>query len=303
MKNKTKKIFATACLGLVGMGCLTGCSMSDKQKAALDLITEKSDEIITLLEENMELQNAQLSKADAVELIALARTKLALSKYNEFCMKTSSMAYQGAFEKELGHAQGSAPYVYYKKTDKMKYVALCDFDGSLNSIKKADFENDTAYYYGAKENQKQDLVYSSGMFDLSSQIDPFTILGLQIDISVEDIVNIENTEKGYKFNVLSTIHDLDLLEEYKYFVDTLMATFEVSRDADILSGTFEMVHKEYEEENLVIEQDGSVRVGENGLPDLLGCNEIISLTYNIEYQYNNIDFKTFDDKIAEIEAE
>ena len=79
MKNKTKKILAGVGLGLVGMGCLTGCSMSDEQKAALDLITEKSDKIVNLLEDNMELQNAQLSKTDAAELVALAQTKLKLN--------------------------------------------------------------------------------------------------------------------------------------------------------------------------------------------------------------------------------
>ena len=69
MKNKTKKILAGACLGLVGMGALTGCSLNDDQKKALDLITEKSDEIVNLLEKNMQLTNSKLSKEEAYKEI------------------------------------------------------------------------------------------------------------------------------------------------------------------------------------------------------------------------------------------
>ena len=53
MKSKTKKILAGACLGLIGMGALTGCGLSADQQAALDLVTEKTDSIINLLEEIM----------------------------------------------------------------------------------------------------------------------------------------------------------------------------------------------------------------------------------------------------------
>ena len=62
MKNNTKKILAGICLGLVGMGCLTGCAMSDEQKAALDLVTEKTDKIVDLLEDNMEYNNKKISQ-------------------------------------------------------------------------------------------------------------------------------------------------------------------------------------------------------------------------------------------------
>ena len=301
MKNKIKNVLAGACLGLVGMGFLTGCSMTVDQKAALDLITEKSDEIVRLLEENMELQNEQLSKTDAVELVALARTKLLLNKYDELYMKTESQAYDGFWEKSRGSAQGNAPFVYYKKTDTMKYVALCDFDGSLFSIQKADFENNTAYNYDAKDNEKTDTEFESGMFDLSSQVDIMTLIGLK-EISVEDIVNIESTENGYKFNILVTIHNMENVGTRGYQMITVMATFEITKDANLKSGTFDYVSKYYDIDQLEKDDEEKVVLGEDGLPNIISaCKNVVSLTYNVEYKYSDIDFKFIEDKITEIE--
>ena len=304
MKNKTKKILAGACLGLVGMGCLTGCAMSDEQKAAIDLMTEKYDEIVNLLEENMQLQNAQLSKTDAVELVTLAQTKLKLNIYDELYMKTTSTAYEGFFEKKLGSAQSNAPFVYYKKTDTMKYAALCDFDGSLKIIQKADFENDIAYMYNAEVDQKQETEFSSGMFDLSSQVDPLSSIGLK-HITVDDIVNIETTEDGYKFNILATVYNFNNNGGTEsHIVTTYMSTFEITKEANFKSGTFNVVNKNYTAEE-VEKEGGQVVLDEEGLPvlNVYACNNILSVTYNVEYQYEGINFNFIDDKIAQIEAE
>ena len=306
MKNKTKKILAGVGLGIVGMGCLTGCAMTDEQKAAIDLITEKSDEIVNLLEENMQLQNAQLSKVDAVELVALAQTKLKLNIYDELYMKTTSAEYEGFFEKKLGYAQSNAPFVYYKKTDTMKYATLCDFDGSLQIIQKADFQNDIAYMYNAQVDQKVEDEFSSGMFDLSSQVDPLSLIGLT-HIAVDDIVNIETTEDGYKFNILATVYNPNNNGGIEsHIVTTYIATFEITKDANFKSGTFNVVNKSYTAEE-VKKEGGQVVLDEDGLPvlndDVFGCNDISSMTYNVEYQYEGIDFGFIDDKIAEIESE
>lgn len=298
MKNKTKKILAGACLGVVGAGLLTGCSMTDSQKVALDLITDKTDEIISLLEENMELQNAQLSKTDAVELVVLAQTKLKLNKYNELYMKTTSTAYDGFFEKKTGNAQSNAPYVYYKKTDDMKYVALCDFDGSIKIIQKADFANDNAYIY--EIDQKLDTEFKSGMFDLGSQLDPLSLIGLK-RIMVDDIVNIETTVDGYKFNILATVYNTS---NQNHIITTYMATFEITNEANFKSGTFDVVNKAYTADEVVLDDQDNVILDDEGLPVLkvYACSNISSITYNVEYAYNAINFDFIDDKIAEIEA-
>lgn len=48
MKNKTKKILATACLGLVGAGCLVGCDMNPEDLSKWE---QKADSVIASLEE------------------------------------------------------------------------------------------------------------------------------------------------------------------------------------------------------------------------------------------------------------
>ena len=84
MKKKTRNILAGTCLGIVGMGCLTGCSMSAEQQTALDLITDKADEIVDLLEKNMEFNNTKLTKEEAAEKILLARNNASLGLYKEY---------------------------------------------------------------------------------------------------------------------------------------------------------------------------------------------------------------------------
>lgn len=73
MKNKTKKILAGACLGLVGMGALTGCSINSEQQAAIDMAVSKADELIELVEKTSE----SLTKEDVNKLLEL------LTKMNE----------------------------------------------------------------------------------------------------------------------------------------------------------------------------------------------------------------------------
>ena len=130
MKNgKFTKILAAVGLGITGASVLAGCSLSDDQQKVLDLITEKADTIIELTEKNMQLTNSQLSKADAVEMILLARTKLSLGLYDEMFVDTLGTAYTGFFDKVVGNAQGIAPKVYFRKTNDFKYVVLGDYDG------------------------------------------------------------------------------------------------------------------------------------------------------------------------------
>lgn len=301
MENKAKKILAGVGLGLVGMSCLTGCSLTDSQQKALDLLTEKSDEIISLLEENLELTNSQLSKADAIELLGLARTKLSLGKYNELLMKTTSAAYEGFFEKKIGYAQSNAPYVYYKKTNDMIYTALCDFDSSLSILQTANFVNNEAYTYNAKSDEKQENTYTSGMFDMGILLDSFDIIGLK-SITADDIANIEYTEDGYKFNVLATTYNVS--SDEKHIVSTYLATFEISKNADLKLGTFDIIEKTYLESELQKDENENIILDESGLPISLTykCNDISSYTYCVEYQYENIDFSQFDDLIAQLEA-
>ena len=83
-----------------------------------------------------------------------------------------------------------------------------------------------------------------------------------------------------------------------------MATFEITKEANFKSGTFYVVNKTYTADE--VEKDGGgIILDDEGLPvlNVYACNNISSITYNVEYQYENIDFDFIDDKIAEIETE
>ena len=71
MKNTTKKILAGACLGLVGLGCLTGCDMSSedmsKWEQKADAVIEKLDNTNETTKESNILLEQQLSKLSKQE--------------------------------------------------------------------------------------------------------------------------------------------------------------------------------------------------------------------------------------------
>jgi hypothetical protein len=82
-----------------------------------------------------------------------------------------------------------------------------------------------------------------------------------------------------------------------------MSTFEITKEANFKSGTFNVVNKNYTAEE-VEKEGGQVVLDEEGLPvlNVYACSNISSITYNVEYQYEGINFDFIDDKIAEIEG-
>ena len=196
----------------------------------MDLITEKADTIIELTEKNMQLTNSQLSKADAVEMILLARTKLSLGLYDEMFVDTLGTAYTGFFDKVVGNAQGIAPKVYFRKTNDFKYVALGDYDGSIVTANKAVFATNKVYTYTHAGNVTSD--YTSNCFDLSTQLDVFEMLGYGT-VTIDDIVNVENKADSYRFNLLRKNYMVS--GGSNVIISTLLSTVEISKTGDILS--------------------------------------------------------------------
>ena len=85
MKNTTKKILVGACLGLVGMGCLTGCDMSaeelSKWEQKADTVIEKLDNTNETTKESnilLEQQLNKLSKQEAYDILSNANTNMKL---------------------------------------------------------------------------------------------------------------------------------------------------------------------------------------------------------------------------------
>ncbi len=278
------KILAAAGLGVMGATLFAGCSLSDEQQKALDLVAEKADKIIELTEKNMQLTNSQLSKTDAAEMILLARTKLALGLYDEMYVNTLGTAYTGYFDKVVGNAQGIAPHVYFRKTNDFKYVGLGDYDGTLQVVTKAVFAKNKIYTYTEAGTAESD--YDSNCFDFT-QLDIFNMLGFGT-ITAEDIVNIENLDGSYKFNLMKSFYDG---EGTAVSMHILLSTVEISKSGDILGCEFDLVNKVLPKEDVQLDGEDIVE-GVDGMPIVENFDDIRvdALNYKTTYKYTDIDF-------------
>ena len=70
MKNKSKKLLVAACLGVIGAGCLTGCSMSSedmekwdkKADVIIETLTEQNEKYEEIIE-SLQKENAKIKEA------------------------------------------------------------------------------------------------------------------------------------------------------------------------------------------------------------------------------------------------
>ena len=268
MKNKTKKILAGACLGLVGMGCLTGCSMTDEQKKALDLITDKADEIVNLLEDNMEFNNKNLSKAEAAEKILLGRNKFKFASFDQVEISMLQNTYYGMFE-ELESAytdDEDTPWrMLYRKNGDEKVCATVVGD-EWDNIEISNFETDKHLSWNKGNTSFENREYDSEDFT-------FDIFDLNLTqfvgpvITPELIKDVKTTEQGYEFYIFTTTADEIECESKMY----------VSFDGYITK--WEMKALEFD--------------------DSIG-GDLTSTYVEFNFKYNNVDFSALDQKIAEL---
>ena len=265
MKNKTKKFLAYASLGLVGMGCLSGCSISEEQKQALDLVTNKSDEIVNLLEENLEYKNKQLSKEDAAEKILLAKSKWKLQKFDEFEWSMIQNSYYGIFDelKSTYTSNETTPWrIIYRNRGNTKVMASAE-ENTWDNITISNFADDEHLKWNEGDNSFATRTYKSSDFLL---IDVFQTVGITT-ITPDNVKDINIVENGYIFKVI--IEDTDTYSE---------VTFNVNFDNYITSLT---VH--------------NIRDIDDGLGQ-----EFESWFVECKFKYDNVDFSALDAKITEL---
>ena len=185
MKNKTKKILAGVGLGLVGMGCLTGCSMTDDQKAALDKVVNKADQIVSLVEK----QNKQLTKQEAYEKIHMAYNAFQFGLVDQVSIKQTYDEYENYFEgaKEDQHYELEA---HLRVKDNVKYFLRKE--GQDKDYLIADYNNDIYYIGDGTESYRFDEIdiikksiasLSEGVIDINK-------------ISMENIYDVSLNEDG-----------------------------------------------------------------------------------------------------------
>lgn len=280
------KILASVGIGVMGATLFAGCSLSEEQQRALDLVTEKADKLIELTEQNMKLANSQLSKADAAEMILLARTKLAMGLYNDLYIETNGSMYSGLFDHKIGDAQDMFPRVYFRKTDDFKYFAMGRRDGSIVEVRKADFTKEKLYVYSGASTEVMD--YETSDFALDATVtDIFSRLGYGT-ITTDDIVNIENLQDSYKFRLMKNSYDV---YESNVAIKTTLSTIEISKSGDILGCDIDYVVKSVPKTDVEFDGDNIVE-GEDGMPivkSIVDAN-IVSVEYKTTYKYSGIDF-------------
>ena len=270
MKNKTKKILAGLGLGLVGMSCLTGCTMTDDQKAALDLITEKSDQIINLLEENVKYNNKNLSKEEAAEKIFLARCRWELMDFDEFETTFTTRGYNGIFDEfYLGYSDPTNVMVsQYRKQGNTKVFAG-KLNGNYIQITSSDFDKDEHLFWQSAQDGFANREYKTNDFVFGDLVSKF-YSGSLGTIEAEQIKDIEVIDNGYKFKIIikETEGDTEIITE---------STFIVTFDNYITSIILKQV---------AIEQE----------------TEVSSYDGELNIKYNNINFDALDAKIAELKS-
>lgn len=274
MNKKTKMLFAGACMGLVGFGCLTGCSLTDEQTKAINLVTEKSDAIITLLEENMDYNNKKMSKEDAIEKIHLALSNWYFCAFDELEVEYGQVNYQGIFDKK---GNSYLTKILYKESGATKTKAGIDKNGVF-VIGISNFETDEHKKWDTASNDTTfiDVEYSSQLWDVSTALHLNEIVGITLDsLTAEDITDIQVTESGYEFKIVNsevietdgkTNTEITIKVSFDgYFTQILGKTI-------VRHGT-EMYHK-----------------------------DIGSITFGVTFKYSNVDFTAVDAKIAELTA-
>lgn len=266
MKNKTKKILAGLGLGIIGMGFLTGCSLNEDQQKALDLITEKSDEIITLLEENMQLTNSKLSKEEAYEKIMLAINKLTVGMLDQVHISKFYQEYTGVFDELKDTSRNGQFDVYFRNNGNEKVCATAK-ESAIDDLMISDFEDKTHYSWEKDQDQLQEREYKQDDF-LISRYDVSGEMGLD-EITPDDIYDIIVNEDTYEFKVF-----------YKSGVETGLSEIIVSKSGYLL-------------------QINSITLELNNGHDDVRYN---SYVVNVKYEYENIDFSIMDSKLSELQA-
>lgn len=199
MKNKTKKILAGACLGLVGMGALTGCAMSDEQKTALDKVVGKADEIISLIEK----QNKELTFLEAVRLYEFAKTKL-LVNYNNCWNNLRIKIHEETTEDmlECGNVMDCEYHLF--KNAEGKRVAYYSY--STTSDKNPQINHsETSGYVDDSESSSE---YLKKVYECVSDMLDFN------EVTEENIVNLETKENGNY--LISVVAEIELYSDFMY---------------------------------------------------------------------------------------
>lgn len=325
MKSKSKKILAAACLGLVGIGCLTGCDMSaedmekweNKADTLIDTVNksnEVSEESNKLLKEQIE----NLDKQTAYDILRNANTNMMLlnlgtSPYvidgRTYCPNATSPNdedYNGEnfikyliipTEKEFTMKQ----YNYNEETNSFDsyYLRKTDFNMQIDSW---DYVGD----YSALTDDKFAVMELDDYVEWKSEIMSFmNNFGMTITTSfdIDNIISFEKDENDVVTIKLITSYIYDSGnsgENLSKYVDHHTISIK-----DGLFTSYDKIRFYASDVEFILDANGEK------IPDGCGSYEIVDVpTYDEQCNYtftygSDIDateLKNTMDKIAEIDA-
>ncbi len=312
MKNKLgKKLLvggACACLLLTGGLTLSGCSLSDEQQKALDVLVANTETLVTDFGSYLDGQNAKIDKDKAVEMISKSRLNFVMSNFNQLDMKVNMNMYEGYEDKLL--YEGSFQQVY-KSENGVKFIAEIE-DGEIESISKSDFNKDLHYSYLNVDNEEtfdseveyKHIMWSMTSADIFNQM-PVGEIG---EINTNDIYNIKSIEGGYEFELVIKLTDLTETDLSKYEEDAEVVIYNIIMKIEIKNDYITKVNFKGIQTTVPVEDlkenEGTIELDEHGIPVIYNYAYINVVTelMDVEYNYENIDFSTIEEKIAEIEA-
>lgn len=212
MNNKIKNILAGLSLGIIGMGCLTGCSMSAEQMDALNKVVTKTDEVISLVEKN----NKELTQSEAVRLYQYAKTRLMVNK-NDVWDNMKMTILQKSNEKDCYGSVNIEQY-FYRFTNGKRVV--CSI-GTSNNTKLINgwFEEVLP-----EESNDPDTILTAGTYTTYAQAYSTLIIN-EMDITENNIVDCKILENGNYFITASMI-----FEDMPFLIDV-----EITEDGYLLS--------------------------------------------------------------------
>ena len=74
-------------LAVVCGSMLAGCSVSDEQQVALDVLTSNTENLVNLVDDYLTSQNKQLSKQEAFEMLTISRNIIHLGLVEQMEIK------------------------------------------------------------------------------------------------------------------------------------------------------------------------------------------------------------------------
>ncbi len=245
MKNKFLKGMAVCGAVLMGSMMFAGCSLSNEQQKAIDLLTSKADELVSVIDK----QNKQLSKTEAVEMITLGRDKINLmagvtNMSVDINLSTGKDWVEVYYNRSIGDVFNMSGVVInnYEDGSKLSLYKETEDNGIDGSLKKYDYATQKGYNYDLNTRTLTLLQEEDFKFSQYANYDVLFQCGIEEKVTADMIYDIKSTDNGYIFT-LSTERTVN--EDETQFDNIITNVVIEVNDGKITSAFGEMMYISY----------------------------------------------------------